>query len=276
MDLDPELAALRPLGGYFVLPTTGDPRTPLPTLRDAYAGAGKAQKEVKAGGKSDVYRDPMDVRVRLVADRLRTPEPRVAASVAHQGLAARLWSVALGCACLYGRLPDLDPRLLTWDPTAAAPDDLRLTEVRPLPGDPPADAAALAGAVLDAHLEPLAALLHARHRLPLALLRGNTGSALAGTARELLRQAETRGRDDIAVRARALTGDLFTHPLLAPTGTFTLAPALAAGPTGTSAPTPAGFRRRSCCLYYRAPGGGLCGDCCLSRPSSSSPHATPG
>jgi ferric iron reductase protein FhuF len=23
------------------------------------------------------------------------------------------------------------------------------------------------------------------------------------------------------------------------------------------------FRRRSCCLYYRVPGGGLCGDCVL-------------
>jgi ferric iron reductase protein FhuF len=24
-----------------------------------------------------------------------------------------------------------------------------------------------------------------------------------------------------------------------------------------------GFRRRSCCLYYRVPGGGICGDCVL-------------
>jgi ferric iron reductase protein FhuF len=26
------------------------------------------------------------------------------------------------------------------------------------------------------------------------------------------------------------------------------------------------FRRQSCCLYYRLPGGGLCGDCCFQRP----------
>jgi FhuF-like iron-sulfur protein len=26
------------------------------------------------------------------------------------------------------------------------------------------------------------------------------------------------------------------------------------------------FRRRSCCLYYRVPGGGLCGDCTLGGP----------
>ncbi|MGH3410268.1 MAG: (2Fe-2S)-binding protein [Streptosporangiaceae bacterium] len=27
-----------------------------------------------------------------------------------------------------------------------------------------------------------------------------------------------------------------------------------------------GFRRHSCCLYYRLPGGGLCGDCALAAP----------
>jgi iron complex transport system ATP-binding protein len=26
----------------------------------------------------------------------------------------------------------------------------------------------------------------------------------------------------------------------------------------------AGYRRTSCCLYYRVPGGGLCGDCVLT------------
>jgi iron complex transport system ATP-binding protein len=31
---------------------------------------------------------------------------------------------------------------------------------------------------------------------------------------------------------------------------------------GTTAP---GGRRRSCCLFYRVPGGGLCADCCLDR-----------
>ena len=32
------------------------------------------------------------------------------------------------------------------------------------------------------------------------------------------------------------------------------------------------FRRRSCCLYYRVPGGGLCGDCCLDRPPGREPR----
>ncbi|WP_246562271.1 (2Fe-2S)-binding protein [Streptomyces roseirectus] len=238
MDLDPALAALRPLGGFFVLrtllPPAGDPATappgPLPTLADAYEGR-----------SSDVYGDPLIFRVRSVAAGVGAPEERVAASLAHQSLASRLWSAALGCAALYGRLPDLDPALLRWRPDASAPDDLWLTEVRPAP------ARDLAAAVLDAHLEPLAAALRTRHGVAPGLLRGNAGSALAGSARQLTLWARQSGRSDVAATTRALTSELFAHPLLAGTGTFT---------NGR-------FRRRSCCLYYRVPGGGLCGDCCL-------------
>ncbi|MGG7569367.1 (2Fe-2S)-binding protein [Streptomyces sirii] len=35
--------------------------------------------------------------------------------------------------------------------------------------------------------------------------------------------------------------------------------------SGTLDPTVPAFSRRSCCLYYRAPGGGLCGDCVLRQ-----------
>ncbi|MDX3382349.1 (2Fe-2S)-binding protein [Streptomyces niveiscabiei] len=232
--LDPALAALRPLGGFFVLRTllagTGEPPGPLPTLADAYAHQ-----------SSDVYGHPLIFRVRKVAESVRAPEDRVAASLAHQSLASRLWSVALGCAALYGRLPDLDPALLRWNPDASAPDDLWLTEVRPRP------VADLAALVLDAHLEPLAAALRTHHRIAPGLLRGNAASALAGSARQLTSWARQHGRTDVAAGTRALTAELFAHPLLAGTGTFT-------GPR---------FRRASCCLYYRVPGGGLCGDCCL-------------
>ncbi|MFF5857713.1 (2Fe-2S)-binding protein [Streptomyces sp. NPDC012751] len=287
MPLDPELAALRALGGFFALRTHpgtaggADPRS-LPTLADGYgendAGGSDAGGSGRGGcgkGGAGVRRDPLAARVAVVGDRLRVAEPRVAASLAHQGLAARLWSVALGCAVLYGELPDLDPRLLRWDVAATAPDDLWLTLPRPLPAnaaDPrrprnpartsgnPADADTLAGAVLLGHLEPLTAALRARYGVAAGLLRGNAGSALAGTARELGRWARARGRADVAARTRALTAGLFAHPLLRTTGVR----------TGTA------FRRRSCCLYYRVPGGGLCGDCCLTRPPRSSPGAASG
>ncbi|MFI6461340.1 (2Fe-2S)-binding protein [Streptomyces sp. NPDC050538] len=243
VDLDPELAALRPLGGFFVLCTGAAPHGPLPTLAATYENP-----------VSEVYGNSLTFRVQVVADRLRAPELRIAASIAQQALAARLWSVALGCAALYGSIPDLDPRLLHWDADRSAPDDLWLAEVRPLPAD------ALADTVLHGHLEPLNAALVARHHIATGLLWGNAASALAGAARELDRWARARGRRDVATRARALAAELFADPLLAGTGTF----------TGRS------FRRRSCCLYYRIPGGGVCGDCCFTRPPGSSPNAASG
>ncbi|MFI1704044.1 (2Fe-2S)-binding protein [Streptomyces griseoruber] len=249
VDLDPELAALRPLGGFFLLRVAAEPPRPLPTLAHTYENL-----------SSDVYGNSLTFRVRKVNRALRAPEERIGASVAQQGLAARLWSAALGCAVLYGALPDLDPRLLRWDPDGSAPDDLWLTEVGALP----ADAATLAAVVLDGHLEPLSAALRAHHRVAPGLLRGNAASALAGAARQLEQWAHTHGRPGTAARARALTAELFTHPLLADTGIRT------GTPVGTA------FRRSSCCLYYRVPGGGVCGDCCFTRPPRSSPRAPSG
>ncbi|MFF0014272.1 (2Fe-2S)-binding protein [Streptomyces sp. NPDC005374] len=241
VDLDPDLAALRPLGAFFVLRTIGGApgasHPALPTLAQVYENQA-----------SDVYGNSMTFRVRKVAHALNAPEPRIAASIAHQGLAARLWSVALGCAVLYGHIPDLAPHRLHWDPDASAPDDLWLDAVRPLPGD----AGAIADVVLHGHLEPLTAALHAEYRLATGLLWGNAASALAGAARQLGR------RTDVSARARALAAELLAHPLLA--GTL----------DGTT------LRRRSCCLYYRLPGGGVCGDCCFTRAPRSSPRGASG
>jgi hypothetical protein len=235
VDLEPDLAALGALGGFFVLRTGAPPLGPLPTLAHAYAAE-------PADGAAGPCGDPMTFRVRKVARSLRAPEVRVAASLAHQGLAARLWSVALGCAALHGRIPDLDPGLLHWDPDGTAPDDLWLREVRALP------VASLDTVVRERHLTPLAAAVEARYRVSVRLLWGNAGSALAGSVRMLDRWARANGRTVVAERARALAADLLTRPGLS----RTLDPA-----TG---------RRRSCCLYYRLPAGGLCGDCCFDRP----------
>ncbi|MFB7597838.1 (2Fe-2S)-binding protein [Streptomyces sp. NPDC056160] len=282
---DAELAALRPLGGFFALRTGEPPRGPLPTLAQVYAAP-----------SCEHAADPLTVRVRRVAEGIRAPEARVATSVAHQGLAARLWSVALGCTVRYGQLPDLAPDLLRWDPTAGAPDDLWLTEVRPTDNAPVPDtvsasvsvsdsdaesdsddadsgaaaasaaAAALARVVLLAHLEPLAATLRARHRLAPGLLRGNAASALVGAARQLGGWARANDRPEAAQQAHDLAVRLLAHPALAGAGT--------PGTWGARGTT--GFRRRSCCLYYRVPGGGVCGDCCFTRVPRSSPRAASG
>ncbi|MEU9960631.1 (2Fe-2S)-binding protein [Streptomyces sp. NPDC050982] len=234
MNLDPDLNRLASLEGFFAL-RTGWPS--LPTLAEVY------------GTRSvTVESDPLTFRVRKVVRLLDAPETRIGVSVAQQGLAARLWSVALGAAALYGQIPDLDPRLLHWDADGSAPDDLWLAETRALPGD----AVTVRRVVQDGHLEPLAAALRARQPVSAGLLRGNSASALAGAARELDRWARANGRPEVGERARSLTAELFDHPDLRDTGTL----------NGTA------FRRRSCCLYYRVPGGGVCGDCCFVHPPS--------
>ncbi|WP_020135238.1 (2Fe-2S)-binding protein [Streptomyces sp. 351MFTsu5.1] len=241
VDLDPELAALRPLGAFFVLRTIGDPaatpRPALPTLAQVYENV-----------SSDVYGNVLTFRIRKVADALDAPEPRIAASIAHLGLAARLWSVALGCAVVYGRIPDLSPGRLLWDPDGSAPDDLRLAP-QGLGESLPGDARTLADVVLHGHLEPLAAALRTPYRPAGGLLWGNAASALVGAVRQL---------GPHGTGARALAAELLAHPLLE--GTL----------------DPRTLRRRSCCLYYRLPGGGVCGDCCFTRAPRSSPRGTSG
>ncbi|EPH40738.1 hypothetical protein STRAU_6211 [Streptomyces aurantiacus JA 4570] len=219
-------------------------------LARVYEGGSSVAEGEDLGTQSDG--DPLAFRVAKVGARLGAPEARVAASVAQLGLAARLWSLALGPAALFGRLPDLDPARLLWDADGTSPDDLWLTGERTYP----ADAARVHEVVQERHLAPLARALRARFRISPALLRGNAGSALAGAARELHAWAARTGRPEVGERALDLAAELFARPALKSTGTL----------DGTA------FRRRSCCLYYRCPNGGLCGDCCFDRPPQRSSH----
>ena len=226
----------------------------------------------------------LDRRIDVVAGRLGTRERRVAASTVHLGLCARLWSAALGSAALTGRVPDLAAGRLWWNPERTAPDDLWLpagpdgtetddgrtggtetdgertdggrTDVGG-PGGPGACAHGLRAAVVTGHLAPLHDAVRAACRLPAALLWGNAGSALAGSLRVLDGWCREHHRPEAAERAAAWTRELLAAPPLDTAGT--LAPPAADGPPH--------FRRRTCCLYYRVPGGGLCGDCVLpARP----------
>lgn len=230
-----DLTEVGSVGGFFALRTGAPPGgAQVAPLARVYAGHG----------------GPLAFRVAKVAARLGAPDERIAVSVAQLGLAARLWSVALGSAALHGEVPDLDPALLHWDADGSSPDDLWLTDVKTRP----ADAASIRDVVQESHLAPLAGALRTRYRISAALLWGNAGSALAGAARELDTWARRTGRTDVGERARALAGELFDHPDLRGTGTLRAT----------------AFRRRSCCLYYRCPNAGLCGDCCFDRPPQRS------
>lgn len=194
---------------------------------------------------------------RHVARSIRTHEPRVAASTLHLGLVSRLCSLSLGAAALSGRVPDLAPDRLHWrlsgqgaltlwlpDPVA-----LPLPEALPEPaGTGHGDAlGALLGDVLRAHLTPLDAALRARPGLSAHTLRGNAASALVGSLRVLLDRAPGAPHPPVAPAAALLDAEPF-----AGAGTFVHEEGLGVA-----------FLRDSCCLYYRVPGGGLCGDCVL-------------
>lgn len=197
--------------------------------------------------------DPATVRARVtdMAGRLGTAETRVAASILFQGLAARFWSPSLGAAVAHDLLIDLAPRHVYWRAAAGGPLPLRAThlegwEVR----DPARITGPLYRTVVTGLLEPLAETV--RRVVPTApgLLWGNAASALVGTLLEL-----GRHRPGLAAKAVALGRELLGTGLLR--GTGELAEPVPGHPL---------FARRSCCLYYRLPGGGMCGDCVLVDP----------
>ncbi|MGK4584761.1 (2Fe-2S)-binding protein [Kitasatospora sp. HPMI-4] len=204
-------------------------------------------RELYAGGPEGF----MAQRIAVVAARLGTAEPRVAASIAQLGLAARFWSVALGTARLTGSVPDLDPDRAYWRYPSRGMLELRL------PGPVPAPdlAGVLHHTVVATVLAPLAATVRTATATPVSerLLWGNAASALVGAVRQLLAH-----RPDAERTAWPLAAELLGRAPLAGTGTL----------HGTA------YRRSTCCLYYRAPGGGLCGDCVFRTPPARTPHAT--
>lgn len=203
---------------------------------------------------AEVYREgvspALSHRVETVATRLGTAERRVAASLVYQGLAGRLWSIALGPAVLAGDVPDLDADTLWWHPDRSTPEELWLPAPTVLTTASDEELAArLAEAVVHHHLEPLHRALGAVCPVSPRLLWGNAASALVGTLRVLHGWCSGRGHREAAERAVALTASLLDTAPLRDTGTFD--------------PVTPAFARNSCCLYYRVPGGGLCGDCVL-------------
>jgi hypothetical protein len=170
--------------------------------------------------------------------RYRTTERRVGASLVQLGHAARLWSPVLACALGHGVIPDLTH-------LHRADDGAQLRLPEPV-GDPINRASpspeALYHVVVQQHMEPLAAGL--RVKVAPDLLAGNIASALVGVSRALLTV-----RPDLREPIVAITGSLLSTSMLAGTGTI----------IGSDL----GFRRRSCCLFYRTPTGSKCGDCGL-------------
>lgn len=181
---------------------------------------------------ADGFADLIDVTIK----RYGTSESRIGASLVHLGHATRLWSPALACALEHGVVPDLTDLQRADDGT-----QLRLPQPLGDRVDSPAHDV-LYRVVVQDHMERLEAGM--RDKLAPALLSGNIASALVGASRALLTV-----RPGLRGPIAGTTRSLLNTGRLAGSGDIT-SPDL-------------GFRRRSCCLLYRVPAGGKCGDCAL-------------
>ena len=173
-------------------------------------------------------------------------EPRVAASIAHLGLVARLVSPLFGAALATGLLP-----------VAGASEVLvGLAGANPLPLVLHRPSAVQIGSSSDLvglfdrrwHrpvLAPLATTVGRRYALSPRVLQGNVASAVAAALR-----AAAIARQELRPRSEEWLVSLLADGPLHRAGHR--------GPDGT-------FVRRSCCLFYRVPGAGTCADCILDR-----------
>lgn len=173
---------------------------------------------------------------------------RIAASILLQAMAAKLVSGPLAALALRGAVLDVRPETLWWSATpagdAVALDPLRITHA-------PRTDARLLHPVVDQLLAPLVDAVGTRFGVSATVLWGNVASSVAGAKRVL-----DIGRPDAANSVAMVAGDLLRHPRLADTGE-----------QFPPVPPDQGwtFRRRSCCLYYRVPGGSVCADCVLAN-----------
>ncbi len=181
---------------------------------------------------------------------------RVAASIVFLGLASRLVSPSLGAAVLGGVVPHLTLDNLWWRPVEGGPVPLAVMGSGPVTGreisdQRPDDAARLLSEQCVQGLAgPVARAFQGLFRLSPLVLRGNIASALAGAAGMLAGSFPDRAETAAQLTARMLA----------------LEPLRGAGElVQPDASQPRRFLvRRSCCLFYRIPGGGTCGDCVLT------------
>ena len=223
-------------GPYFTWePWDGDPRwRPLTDLLDEHVVA-----ERVAVARQTLTRmfglQPGDVAERVVA------------SVTFLGLASRLLSPPLAALAAGGVLPLPDAGRLRWLPVESGPIPIAYHD---LDGDDRADR--FTPVVTLGLVEPVLAVFRRRFALSDHVLWGNAASALGAAAGMI---ADARPGDRAAGEAAAIVAAALDRPPLR--GMATL-----------QRPDPGRSRwilvRRNCCLYYRLPGGGTCGDCVLN------------
>lgn len=172
-------------------------------------------------------------------------EERATASIVFLGLAARLISPAFACAVLADHVPDLRPDTLWWKPVDGGPWPIARSTAE---GSSPDTSAELAeqfdARIVESIVAPVLDSFAQTFGVSSQVLWGNVASSLGGALTMI-----TAARPDRSAAAAQLVQDLLDRGPLRGTGDLD-----ESGPS---------FRRRSCCLFYRVPGAGICGDCVL-------------
>jgi ferric iron reductase protein FhuF len=204
--------------------------------------------DISDGGASA---DALDARaaadlVDTIGAWLGTTDRRVAASMVVLGYAARLVGPSVAVLVRDGILLDLRPARVRY--SFSPQRGFRLCW--PVPGgfrgDPEALRERWLRDVVTGHLGSLIAAVRAVQPVATRLLWGNVASGVMGA----LRAVAAAGAAGSVLAGRCHATGLFildTGPLR---GSGTLSDRF-------------GFVRRTCCLYYRLDGGGMCGDCPL-------------
>jgi ferric iron reductase protein FhuF len=169
-------------------------------------------------------------------------ERRVAASLVVLGYSARLLGPSLAVLLRDGVLVDASPARVRFGYEAGTGFRVALPEPAGWVG--PGAAARWRTVVLDDHLAMVVAAVRVEVPVAAGLLWGNIASGLVGALAGLARSGEVApGRCQDFAATTLVAGAL--------AGAGILRDGLR-------------FRRRSCCLYYRLPGGGYCGDCSIT------------
>jgi ferric iron reductase protein FhuF len=174
-------------------------------------------------------------------------EERAAASLHSLAVAARLLAPTFAAAVLTGTVPVLQVGRVRWQEVAGGPIPVAFVDPPGAAGESAGELADLLDAsVVRTTIAPLVAAFGAEFRLSPKVLWGNVASALGGAVTMLT--AASGGHTERALR---VADELLARESLRGHGRYVR-------PQGH-------FVRTSCCLFYRIPGGGLCGDCVLAH-----------
>jgi FhuF-like iron-sulfur protein len=174
---------------------------------------------------------------------------RLAASSFQLNVVSRLISPAVGAAAAFGMVPLLTPTSVRWYTTGHHTPQFGVAGLDWVLAPTPSRAAeVMSRSILATVVGPLADTLRSTASLSTHVSWGNAISAANGAVTVM-----SMSRPDLEPTGRALVRALLDTGSLTGTGRF------AGGQ----------FVRRSCCLFYQAPGGGLCGDCVLAVSDGS-------